>query len=77
MGANEAAGPSDEDGKPVGAARSGGVADLFLPGGAGTVEGGGEEVLVGEDVVGVIGKRRVIEGEEEDEDQRHQKGCSK
>ena len=78
VGSDEAAGASDEDGEPVGAAGSGGVADLLLPGRAGAVEGGGEEVVVGVDVGGVVGrrKRRVVEGEEEDKHQRDQKGCS-
>ena len=70
VAADEASGAGDEDGEAVGAARGGGVADLLLPGGEGG--GGGEEVGVGVEVaVGgeVWGEGRVVEGEEEDEDE--------
>jgi len=68
---DEARRPRDEDGEAVGAARSGGVADLLLPG----AECGGEEVGVGVEVaVGGVGEGRVVEGEEEYEDECDEEG---
>lgn len=71
VAADEASRPRDEDGEAVGAARSGGVAELLLPG----AECGGEKVRVGvEMAVGGVGEGRVVEGEEENEDECDEKG---
>lgn len=55
--------------------------DLFFPSGsagAGAVKSGGEEIVVGTEVVvtGIIRERWIINGEEEDKNESDQKGCS-
>ena len=78
--ADEASGASDKDRHAIGAAWSGRVPDLFLPSGASVstvaVESGGEEVVVLDMVVGIIGEWRVVEGEVEDESKRDEKSSS-
>lgn len=78
VSSDEARGAGDQHRHAVGAAWGGGVADLFLPGGA-AAEGGGEEVGAGVEAVVVVGgasvggdEWRVVEGEEENEEESYE-----
>lgn len=77
MRPNEPGSPGDEDREPIGAAGRGGVPHLLLPGGTTDRRRPAGERLVGQEgaAVGVsVGEGRVVEGEEEDEDECDKEG---